>query len=196
MSHAFISYKHDDPDMPLSFMGELFEQLREAKIPFWQDKNNLRAGDEWFEKIDTALETAFAIVVIMTPEAHKSAFIVYEWTRMLGFGITPLVVQLSDRDTNHPKLNTYESLDFRGNKRPWMQLIRELRLRQEEESSRTRDPLSAQLVDAWKFRIKNASPDRSFGPAELIEAANAKGILSAQDKAELFSLLAKKGFFG
>ena len=123
MTHVFISYKHEDDD----FAANLIRKVEDAGFKTWMDHDHLRAGEDWREAIDQAINTAFVVVVIMTPDARLSEYVTYEWASALGVGVRVLPVLL--RPTGmHPRLEGRHYLDFTNrSNRPWEDLIKELR---------------------------------------------------------------------
>jgi len=106
MSHIFVSYSHDDDD----FVSEIETLLEESGFDVWTD-HDLLAGENWKQKIDDAIETAFALVVFMTPAAKMSEYVTYEWSYALGVGVTVIPIVLRETEL-HPKLNDLQHLDF------------------------------------------------------------------------------------
>ncbi|MEO1164977.1 MAG: toll/interleukin-1 receptor domain-containing protein, partial [Chloroflexota bacterium] len=89
MKHVFISYKRED----VEFVFELEQQLKQADVDVWTDAQ-IQAGQNWRSKIDDALQDAFAVIVVMTPEARTSEYVTYEWAFAMGLGkpIVPLTI--------------------------------------------------------------------------------------------------------
>lgn len=67
---VFISYSHVDSD----FTQKIAFELVRSKAHIWMDVNELRAGDSLIDKIQAALDTAGAIVVILS-----KAFVASSW---------------------------------------------------------------------------------------------------------------------
>ncbi|MBZ0267044.1 toll/interleukin-1 receptor domain-containing protein [bacterium] len=106
MSHVFVSYSHDDDE----FVSEIEQLLEESGYDAWTD-HDLLAGENWKRRIDEAIESAFALVVFMTPAAKASEFVTYEWSYALGVGVTVIPVLLRETEL-HPKLQDLQHLDF------------------------------------------------------------------------------------
>lgn len=106
MPHVFISYKHED----LAFAQELTLFAQRMGVPIWLD-TNIQPGEEWREAIDKAIAEAFAVVVIMTPEARLSEYITYEWAYAMGLRI-PVIPVLLRPTPLHPKLEVLQYIDF------------------------------------------------------------------------------------
>jgi hypothetical protein len=77
--HVFVSYKHEDLDFAENVIG----RLERERFTTWAD-SNIGAGEERRNAIDIAIKNAFALIVIMTPEAKNSEYITYEWAFAWG----------------------------------------------------------------------------------------------------------------
>ncbi len=77
--------------------------------------------------IDLAIKDAFALIVIMTPEAKASEYVTYEWAFAWGVGVKVIPIMLKTTPL-HPRLEALQYLDFTVPKsRPWERLIEEAR---------------------------------------------------------------------
>src|SRR5437773_5924851 len=122
MKHVFISFKHED----LDFTENVISRLEKAGFLTWAD-DKLRAKNEWRTIIDLAIKNAFALIVIMTPEAKASEYVTYEWAFAWGVGtkVIPLMLQ---KTSLHPRLEALQYLDFTNPRaRPWERLLEEVR---------------------------------------------------------------------
>src|SRR6266567_7844212 len=121
--HVFVSYKHEDSD----FAENLIHRAEKAGFKTWADTDHLHAGEDWRAEIDQAIKNAFALTVIMTPEAKASEYVTYEWAFAWGVGVK--VIPLMLRPTPlHPRLEAMQYLDFTNPKiRPWDRLIEEIK---------------------------------------------------------------------
>ena len=91
MSHVFISYAHADKahlDRLVAWLGD----KKPAEHELWYDQH-IEGGNAWREEIATALDEAFAVLVVVTANSVKSLYCTYEWAYALGQGIPilPLV---------------------------------------------------------------------------------------------------------
>lgn len=119
MSHIFISYNQADAD----FAAILSIHIEKAGIDTWMDKNRLRPGQDWSIEIDDGIQSAHALVVVMSPEAKASEYVTYEWSFALGAGI-PVIPVLYRDTTLHPRLARLHYLKFTDTTvRPWEDLI-------------------------------------------------------------------------
>ena len=119
----FISYNHNDGD----FAEILINRVAEAGFKAWVDQEKLNAGEDWRVDIDQAIKNAFALIVIMTPEAKASEYVAYEWSFVWGAGVKVIPILLK-QTTLHPRLATLQYLDFTNRlSRPWQKLIEALK---------------------------------------------------------------------
>jgi HEAT repeat protein len=122
MQHVFISFKHED----LDFADNVISRLEKEGFTTWADFK-IGAGEEWRNAIDLAIKNAFALIVIMTPEAKASEYVTYEWAFAWGVGIRVIPIMLRSTPL-HPRLEALQYLDFTSMKsRPWERLIEEVR---------------------------------------------------------------------
>ncbi len=117
--HIFISYKHEDSD----FAEVLINKLEKAGFKTWVDSDQLHIGEDWRTGIDEAIKNAFALIVIMSPEAKASEYVTYEWAFAWGAGIKVLPVLHKDTPL-HPRLEALQHLNFTNRTtRPWNTLL-------------------------------------------------------------------------
>ncbi len=121
--HVFISYKHEDSD----FAEVLIYRVEKAGFQTWVDSDKLAAGEDWRNGIDESIRNAFALIVIMTPEAKASEYVTYEWAFAWGAGIK--VIPILYKSTQlHPRLEALQYLDFTSRtNRPWDALLNVLK---------------------------------------------------------------------
>lgn len=148
MNQIFISYKHDDE---VDLFDLLVLRLEQAGYTVWTDKN-ITPGETWTKAIDNAIIASFAVIVIMTKDAHLSQYVTYEWSFALGAGKQIITLKLSDEVTLHPRLTNYQYSDFTSNKRPWDEVMgglerikREIRETQQEQAFRWMQDGDAEL---------------------------------------------------
>lgn len=123
MSHIFISHSHDDS----VFVQELAKELSSARILYWLDTDFLYAGDYWEKEIDTAIENALAVLLVMSPSAKQSEYVTYEWAYAFGVGTKIIPIYLETVEW-HPKLDPskIQYIDFRKDDKPYSELIANL----------------------------------------------------------------------
>lgn len=117
MSHVFISYSHQNKDKLDSLLSLLkangFNDTGDHQ-DIWYD-NDIKAGDLWRPEIDTALNEAFAVVVIVTSESMKSPYVTYEWSWAVGSGTRLIPLLLKDSyDDIHVRLRDFHCEDCRN----------------------------------------------------------------------------------
>jgi hypothetical protein len=71
--HIFISYKRKEPDK--GFTHRLANDLRAAGHPIWMDVEGIKGAEDWERKIQAALDTAYAFVLIMSPDSLASDWV-------------------------------------------------------------------------------------------------------------------------
>ena len=119
MNHLFISYKHEDGD----FADVLISKLEKEGYSTWVDNVGINAGEDWRNEIDQAIKDAFALIVIMSPEAKASEYVTYEWAFAWGAGIKVIPVLFKPTEL-HPRLEALQYLDFTSRtSRPWNKLF-------------------------------------------------------------------------
>ncbi|MBV9229635.1 MAG: TIR domain-containing protein [Chloroflexi bacterium] len=152
--HVFVSYKHEDVD----FAENLISRIKEAGFTAWQDTDKLHPGEDWRAGIDQAIKSAFALIVIMTPEAKSSEYVTYEWSFAWGAGVKVIPVVLKHTEL-HPRLEALQYLDFTNlSARPWGKLINALKDASTQTSS-TASPspdISPQIIEAAKLLVAAA----------------------------------------
>ncbi|MBE2269417.1 MAG: tetratricopeptide repeat protein [Anaerolinea sp.] len=108
----FVSYSQRSENAKLFItLLKQYVELRNTRKPkepqfeVWTD-SNLRAGDDWSDKIDEALKSSFALIIALTPEATESHYVTYEWAYALGRKcfVLPVLITPPDDDRFHRKL--------------------------------------------------------------------------------------------
>ena len=70
----FLSYSHQDQ----KYADLLFKHLSEAGHEVWQDKLNLKAGDNLIEKVNLGIKKAQTIIVIISKNSLQSKWVMHE----------------------------------------------------------------------------------------------------------------------
>lgn len=93
----FISHSsHDD-----AFVKELRTALEDSQLPVWVDSRNLRGGDKLEKQIETAIEQARHVVVVLSPGTINSPWVSREIQKALavekvrrddGYRVIPLLL--------------------------------------------------------------------------------------------------------
>lgn len=73
MSHVFISYCRTDS----AYVENLERRLASEGFQVWRD-NHIRTGDQWWQVVKANIESCSAIVVVMSPEAAQSTWVLRE----------------------------------------------------------------------------------------------------------------------
>jgi formylglycine-generating enzyme required for sulfatase activity len=74
MSHIFISYSKQNKD----YARKLADKLREEGFDVWIDKDRINSGANWERSIFNGIDQSAAFVVVMTPQAHASDWVLRE----------------------------------------------------------------------------------------------------------------------
>lgn len=93
---TFISYSHHDKP----FVERLCLALEQWNIEFWTPESSLRPGEDFVPKMVLALSEADAIVLVISPNALKSDWVLSEWAvvraRLMSKGmprIFPILIE-------------------------------------------------------------------------------------------------------
>jgi hypothetical protein len=93
MSHVFISYNQNSGD----FIEDLKKNLEDKDFEVWifEDFDSKPLADDWPKKVDQAIKDAFAVLLIMTPQAKESENVIYEIGYALGAGkkVIPIMLE-------------------------------------------------------------------------------------------------------
>ena len=144
--HIFISYKHSDA----IFARLLTLELRNAGFEFWWD-DHLKLGENWSEAIDDKIRDAFAVILLMSPEAKKSEYVTYEWSFAIGAGVPVIPLVIEKIDEIHPRLSKVQYVDLSGAQNPNF------------------DKVMAQLQELRERYAANRVPQRVIAPdSEII----------------------------
>lgn len=77
---VFISYAQQDA----ALAGRVAEALQGDGLEVWNAERNLLPGDNWAAEVGRALEESEAMVVLLTPEAIGSRWVMREMDYALG----------------------------------------------------------------------------------------------------------------
>lgn len=89
--HIFLSYSRRDADMMRRVRDDMFG----ARLPVWTDELIEPGTPAWFREVESAIEKAFAIVVLLSPDAKGSEWVgkEIEYAQMLKKMILPVLVR-------------------------------------------------------------------------------------------------------
>lgn len=158
--HIFISYCHEDR----VFARKLMRKLKEANFEIWIDNVHMHGGDDWRETIDDAIKNAFALIVIMTPNAKASDYVTYEWAYAWGAGVK--VIPVLYKETNlHPRLGTLQHVKFTNPRtRRWEDLNRAVRKITNQEVTVPFPPQLVSKESEEDFEILRKEIVYEYGP--------------------------------
>jgi hypothetical protein len=106
--YVFISHSSRDNDITRT----IAEQLQQAGLRVWVDFHTLRSGDRWVREIQTGVERAAAVLVIMSRAARESEWVERETLLALDLRL-PLFIALIEPVPLPLHLITRQYTDFR-----------------------------------------------------------------------------------
>jgi hypothetical protein len=92
--HIFISYSHNDTD----FCRLVIEQLQLNDFDdneIWQDTKSIPPSQQWFQQLHFALESAYAVIVLVSDSSLKSHWVTYEYAWARGNNIPIIALKNS-----------------------------------------------------------------------------------------------------
>lgn len=187
--HIYISFQRKSSD----FVHVLSTRLKENGFNTWLDETIL-PGEDWQSIIDQAIQDAWAIIVVMTPEARASEFVTYEWSLALGLGKITIPIMLQPTDI-HPRLAQLQYLDFTNvTVRPWERLIGLLKDAMEESGS-SPDEIS---LDKYVIRedLINTLAELLYSRAITIKTLQSfyqNKVITAEDLAVIQEIAERRG---
>lgn len=75
---VFISYSHRNLAFLEQFLDHLRPHVRSGAIPLWVDRQQIKPGDEWYQKIEQALESARVAILLVSVGFLASDFVADE----------------------------------------------------------------------------------------------------------------------
>ncbi|MBN8637933.1 MAG: TIR domain-containing protein, partial [Anaerolineae bacterium] len=119
-SHVYISYNTRD----LPFVENLYERLSQAGLNPWLDRRELVGGDNWRERIAEAVATAYALVVVLSPNAAASEYVREDVDNARKARLRIIPVLIADIAVDDNPLADTQWINFRDEQRyPWDELI-------------------------------------------------------------------------
>ena len=106
---VFISYSRRD----YYFAESLAFQLIKHDIDVWFDSKDLEPSTDWSEAIDSAIDAASCLILVVSPDSWKSTIVRREWQRARSQG-KRIIVVLFRTKTIPQELESAEVIDFRG----------------------------------------------------------------------------------
>lgn len=107
----FISYARADG---AEFATKLYDALVENQLAPWLDEKNIAPGADWDDEIDKGLQSAAAVLLVLTPASVLSHQVKSEWNSALTrfVPVLPLLV----KDCEIPRvIAVFNYIDFRSN---------------------------------------------------------------------------------
>lgn len=106
---VFISYSRRD----YYFAESLAFQLIKHDIDVWLDSKDLEPSTDWSEAIESAIDAASCLILVVSPDSWKSTIVRREWQRARSQG-KRIIVLLFRTKTTPQELESAEVIDFRG----------------------------------------------------------------------------------
>lgn len=89
---VFVSYSRADEATAI----EIVEWLEANDLPCWRDRNEMRAGRDWWQQIVDALKVVEYMVLLATPHSMSSPVVEREWRQARQEGVCVLPIMLPD----------------------------------------------------------------------------------------------------
>jgi hypothetical protein len=115
--NGFFSYAHHDAEIDPSLItdftsqleGRVGSKLTNARFAIWRDKEGLRTGARWNEKIETELRRADVLILLLTPRWIESDYCRREYTvfegveasREIGEYVAPILARPISQQEKH-----------------------------------------------------------------------------------------------
>ncbi len=113
LASVFISYSRKD----YYFAESLTFALIRRDVAAWLDVKDLRPGVDWEQRLESAIDMASCLVVIVSPDSLRSAHVAAEWKRALARGISVIVAHFRGSKVP-PELTKMPRVNFHGRFRP------------------------------------------------------------------------------
>ena len=110
---VFISYSRKD----YYFAESLTFALLERNVAAWLDVKDLRPGVDWEQRLESAIDAASCLVVVVSRDSLTSPHVTAEWQRALARGI-PVIAACFRGNDLPPELAEIPQVDFHGRFRP------------------------------------------------------------------------------
>ena len=79
-SRVFLSYARGDRESA----RRIADRLRQAGLEVWDPEREILPGSEWTSELQTALDSADALVALISPEAMATSLVTWEIEYALG----------------------------------------------------------------------------------------------------------------
>ena len=111
MNHVFISYSRKDAE----FVNLLVEELREYSHEVWFDKSDIRGGTEWGTEIKNAVDSSYAVIVVVSTDSNRSKWVSME-VELAKItkknNKVPIIPIKIDKEKIPSSLASYHAIDF------------------------------------------------------------------------------------
>jgi TIR domain len=134
---VFLSYARSDRD-PAQKIGR---ELRQAGFEVWDPDTEILPGADWTAELKTALDSAGAVVVLISPEAIASRSVSYEIEYALGAKhLRRRLIPVTIRPTKNAPwiLSSLESVEYQGPSKTGRQIIDLLSQPQDASEAKSR----------------------------------------------------------
>jgi hypothetical protein len=106
---VFISYARKD----YYFAESLAFRLHHHQVPVWLDAKDLVPGIDWQQQLESALDNASCVLVVVSSDSIRRPAVRMEWERAIQSG-SRIIVVLFRRAQLPPELAGRELVDFRN----------------------------------------------------------------------------------
>jgi hypothetical protein len=106
---VFISYARKD----YYFAESLAFRLHHHQVPVWLDAKDLAPGIDWQQQLESALDNASCVLVVVSSDSIRRPAVRMEWERAIQSG-SRIIVVLFRRAQLPPELAGRELVDFRN----------------------------------------------------------------------------------
>jgi hypothetical protein len=170
MSHIFLSYSRADTEM----MRRVRNALVGEGLSVWTDENLLPGTPSWQAGIQQAIEKAWCVVVLLSPDAKKSDWIANElsYADMQDLAIFPVLIRGEEKESVLLSLINIQRIDVRTRFLAQMQaLVDALEAHRKALSTSDERPIEPPSVqqDRHKLRVQfwKSLQERSNGKTHL-----------------------------
>jgi len=108
MSHVFLSYSRVDT----TFCERLDEDLEEHKFEVWRDRSDIRGGEDWQRAIESGVNQAFALLVLVSENSIKSDWVEKE-IEFSELGEIEAIPILLDESQIPASISKAQAIDFK-----------------------------------------------------------------------------------
>lgn len=166
-SHVFISYSRRDTEV----MQRIVSFLRGQGLKAWVDNEKLVPGTPiWEREIEKAIDAAYAVVVVLSPDAKESVWVLNELTLADEYKkrVFPVLVRGDFRESIHFRLVTRQFVDLRTNEEKGLEslsaalsrYLEELKQLEEERLTTERETERLKQEEAKRLAAQKAEDER------------------------------------